>query len=109
MAVMRLALTAGALALASLGIAPQVRAASDPDTVAMRQDPRKYEVVVSATRSAKDPVQVANATAVVRGDQLRRTGARTLAEALQNVVGIDAGDGSDNGPFTPNIGMWGLK
>ncbi|HET7248211.1 MAG TPA: TonB-dependent receptor [Gemmatimonadales bacterium] len=106
---MRLLFAAGLIILATLAIAPASRAAAERDTVVMHHDPRKYEVVVSATRTMRDPVQVPNATAVVQGDALRRTGARTLGEALQDVVGVDAGDGSDNGPHTPNIGMWGLK
>src|SRR5262249_10795940 len=30
-------------------------------------------------------------------------------EALQDVVGLDTGDGSDNGPRLPNIGLYGIK
>ncbi len=84
-------------------------AATDPDTVAMRHDPLKYQIVVSATKTNKDASEVPNATAVVRGDELRRRGTRTLAEALQDVVGFDTGEGSDNGMRLPNMGMWGLK
>src|SRR4029077_1430502 len=32
-----------------------------------------------------------------------------VADALENVVGVDTGEGSDNGARLPNIGMWGLK
>jgi outer membrane receptor protein involved in Fe transport len=45
----------------------------------------------------------------VSGQDLRRRAAHTLADALIDIVGLDTGDGSDNGPMIPNIGMWGLK
>ncbi|TMQ51840.1 MAG: hypothetical protein E6K73_04915, partial [Candidatus Eisenbacteria bacterium] len=83
--------------------------AESPDTLVMKHPPEKYEVVVSATRTAKDLAQVANAAVVVRGDELRRRGTRTVAEALQDVVGLDTGEGSDNGMRLPNLGLWGLK
>jgi iron complex outermembrane receptor protein len=67
------------------------------------------EVVVSATRTPQDPLDVPNATEVVSGATLRRQGTLTLAEALQDVVGLDTGEGSDNGSRLPNIGLWGLK
>jgi outer membrane receptor protein involved in Fe transport len=67
------------------------------------------EVVVSATKVDEDPLQIATPVAVVTGEQLRRTGARTVAEAIQDVVGVDTGNGSDNGARMANIGMWGLK
>jgi iron complex outermembrane recepter protein len=67
------------------------------------------EVVVSATRTATRQVDVPASTSVVTGEELRRRGTRTLAEALQDVVGLDTGEGSDNGARLPNIGMWGLK
>ena len=67
------------------------------------------EVVVSATKVDEDPVQIANSVNVVTGEQLRRSGARTVAEAIQDVVGVDTGNGSDNGARMANIGMWGLK
>jgi outer membrane receptor protein involved in Fe transport len=100
-----LSLAAGAAA------APDSTATRDVirDSLAIPANPRKYEVVVSATRTRKDPVQIPNATAVIAGDELRRHGTRTVAEALQDVLGLDTGEGSDNGPQTPNIGMWGLK
>src|SRR5262245_50209064 len=79
------------------------------DTVAMRHPPEKHQIVVSATRTAKDPVQVPNTVSVVRGDELRQRATRTLAEALQDVTGLDTGEGSDNGMRLPNLGMWGLK
>jgi len=83
--------------------------AEDPDTLIAPPDPERYGVVVSATKVAKNPVDVAGAVEVVSGQDLRRRAARTLADALQDVAGLDTGDGSDNGPAVPNIGMWGLK
>src|SRR5262245_4635608 len=67
------------------------------------------EVVVSATRSPSHQVNVPNSTVVVTGAELKKRGTHTLAEALQDVVGLDTGEGSDNGSRLPNVGMWGLK
>src|SRR5262249_23483029 len=50
-----------------------------------------------------------NATAVVTGAELRRRATLTFGDAIQDLVGVDTGDGSDNGLRLPNIGMWGLK
>jgi outer membrane receptor protein involved in Fe transport len=67
------------------------------------------ETVVSATRAPRQSVDVPASTTIVTGDELRRRGTHTLGEALQDVVGIDTGEGSDNGARFPNVGMWGLK
>jgi outer membrane receptor protein involved in Fe transport len=67
------------------------------------------EVVVSATKGAEDAVDVSQSVSVVSGEQLRRQGAKTVADALQNVVGLDTGNGSDQGTLLPNIGVWGVK
>ncbi len=67
------------------------------------------QIVVSAAKAPEDTLDVAGTVAVVTGEELRRTGARTLQDALQNVVGVEAGGGSDGGPRFPNLGMWGLK
>ena len=67
------------------------------------------QVVVSATKAPEDPVNVPGAVSVVTGEELRLRGARTLADALQDVTGLDTANGSDNGPRVPNIGLWGLK
>jgi iron complex outermembrane receptor protein len=97
--------------LAALGVLAIAgpAAAQHADTVAMKHDPAKYQIVVTATKTPKDPTQVPSSVSVVRGDELRRRGVKTVAEALQDVVGIDTGEGSDNGQHLPNIGMWGLK
>jgi outer membrane receptor protein involved in Fe transport len=81
-----------------------VLSTAKPDTAVV---PMK-EVVVSATRTHRDAIDVPNATAVVNGNVLRRHGTMALADALQDVVGLDTGNGSDNGNRLPNIGMWGL-
>ena len=93
----------------ALGSAPRARADQADSARVMRHPPNKYEVLVSATRTSKSPAEVPNGAAVVSGEELRRRGARTLADALADVVGLDAADGSDNGSRMPNIGMWGLK
>ncbi len=80
-------------------------ATAPPDTAVVQLK----EVVVSATKSPRNPVNVPNATAVVSGAELRRRGTQTVADALQDVVGLDTGGGSDNGSRLPNLGLWGLK
>ena len=82
---------------------------SGRDSAAAPVPAANADVVVSATKVDEDPVQIASAVSVVTGEQLRRSGARTVAEAIQDVVGVDTGNGSDNGPRMANIGMWGLK
>jgi outer membrane receptor protein involved in Fe transport len=75
------------------------------DTLVVRQP----EIVVSATRTPRHQVDIPNATTVITRDDLRHRGTRTLAEALQDIVGLDTGEGSDNGARLPNLGLWGLK
>ncbi len=67
------------------------------------------EIVVSATKGPEDAVDVSQSVSVVSGEQLRRQGAKTVADALQNVVGLDTGNGSDQGTLLPNIGVWGVQ
>jgi iron complex outermembrane recepter protein len=71
--------------------------------------PVQENVVVSATKVEEPLTEVPNAVTVVRGEELRRRGARTLSDALQDVVGLDTGNGSDNGPRLPNVGLYGIK
>ncbi|HMA28264.1 MAG TPA: TonB-dependent receptor [Thermoanaerobaculia bacterium] len=66
-------------------------------------------MAVSATKIEEDALDVAAPVSVVSGDELRRRGARTVAEALQDVAGLDTGNGSDDGSRLANIGVWGLK
>ena len=98
-----------ASALAALAHVAPAFANDSADTVSMAHDPTRYRIVVSATKTPHDPINVPNATAVVSGRELRRMGARTLADALIDVAGVEIGGGSDNGGRLPNIGMWGLK
>ncbi|HKQ56881.1 MAG TPA: TonB-dependent receptor [Candidatus Eisenbacteria bacterium] len=67
------------------------------------------EIVVSATRTPRNQVDVPGSVSVINRDDLRARGTRTFAEALQDVVGLDTGEGSDNGSRLPNVGLWGLK
>ena len=69
----------------------------------------KETVVVSATRGEEMETEIPGQATVVTGEELRKRNVRTVAEALQDVVGLDTGEGSDNGGRLPNIGMWGLK
>ena len=94
-------------ALAALALVGTAHAAGDADTLSIH-DAARYGIVVSATKTTRNPVEIPNGTAVVSGKDLRRTGARTLADALIDVAGIEAGGGSDNGTRLTNIGMWGL-
>lgn len=82
------------------------------DAPATQSDTLLYqhpEIVVSATRTQRQQVDVPNATIVITREELRRRGTRTVAEALQDLVGVDTGEGSDNGSRLPNVGLWGLK
>jgi outer membrane receptor protein involved in Fe transport len=89
-----------------LAISDPSRAADAPPDTAVVLQP---EVIVSATRTKRDLINLPNAATVIGRDELRKRGTRTLAEALQDVVGLDTGEGSDNGSRIPNVGLWGLK
>ncbi|MGE5347466.1 MAG: TonB-dependent receptor [Acidithiobacillales bacterium] len=67
------------------------------------------EIVVSATKLPEESVDTAGSTAVITGEELRRRNVRTVAEAIQNVTGVDTGNGSDSGAHSANIGVWGVK
>ena len=99
----------GSVALVSWGAVATAQVATPSPTPAPTPAPVTEEIVVSATKSPEETVEIPGATSVVSGDELRRSGAKTVADALQNVVGLDTGDGSDNGTRLPNIGLWGLK
>ncbi|MFY9550060.1 MAG: TonB-dependent receptor [Thermoanaerobaculia bacterium] len=66
-------------------------------------------IVVSATKMPEPEVDVPHSVSVIQGEELRRRGTRTVADALQDVVGLDTGNGSDNGPRLANIGVYGIK
>ncbi len=104
----RHALAALAAAAVSFALASPAARAADGDTLSI-YDPARFGILVSATKTAKPSTEIPNAAVVVRGETLRRAGARTLADALVDVVGVEAGGGTDNGPGLTNIGMWGLK
>ena len=76
-----------------------------PDTLLIHQP----EVVVSATRAPRLQTNLPGSVTVITREELRQRGVRTLAEALGDVVGLDTGEGSDNGSHLPNVGLWGLK
>jgi iron complex outermembrane receptor protein len=67
------------------------------------------DVVVSATKLPQDAADIPASTSVVTGEELRRQNVRTVAEAIQNVMGVDTGNGSDDGSHAANIGVWGVK
>jgi outer membrane receptor protein involved in Fe transport len=94
----------------ALGLVAAAHAApDDADTLVRTGNPERYRISVSATKLPVRTENVPNAMTIVSGDELRRRGTHTLAEALQDVAGFDTGEGSDNGPSTPNLGLWGLK
>jgi outer membrane receptor protein involved in Fe transport len=66
-------------------------------------------VVVSATRGPEIETEIPGQATVVTGEELRSRNVHTVADALQDVVGLDTGIGSDNGARAPNVGLWGLK
>ncbi len=88
---------------------PSPTPAVAPAAARQQVAPVNEEVVVSATKMAQDPIDISGDITVVSGEELRRRGTTTLAQALQDVVGLDTGDGSDNGPRLPNIGLYGIK
>src|SRR5450759_1296577 len=92
-----------ALACCALSLPAALLAQAPPGTRA------SAAMVVSATKSPEDALDIPAPVSVVSGDELRRRGAKTVAEALQDVAGIDTGNGSDNGARLANIGVWGLK
>jgi len=71
--------------------------------------PVSETVVVSATQTPETEAEIPGNVTVVTGEELRRRNVHDLADALQDVVGMDTGIGSDNGVQVPTVGMWGLK
>jgi outer membrane receptor protein involved in Fe transport len=94
-------LTAGAAVLFASAAAAQAPSVRTPTAAA--------QIVVSAAKVPESDLDVAGSVEVVTGEDLRRRGARTLQDALQDVVGVEAAGGSDSGSRFPNLGMWGLK
>src|SRR2546430_9782694 len=93
----------GAPALAQQPASPQ------PDPQQQNPPSVSEKVVVSATRVPEIETEIPGQATVITGEELRRRNARTLADALQDVVGLDTGGGSDNGSPPPHTGMWGVK
>lgn len=91
------------LFLASLVAAAPLRGQAPPTPTATAS------VVVSATRGPELETEIPGQVTVIRGEDLRRENVQTLADALEDVVGLDTGLGSDNGNRLPNVGLWGLK
>ncbi|HWZ86814.1 MAG TPA: TonB-dependent receptor [Thermoanaerobaculia bacterium] len=71
--------------------------------------PVNETVIVSATRGPETELEIPGEATVVTGEQLRQRGVTNLADGIQDLMGIDTGMGSDNGPRQPNVGIWGLK
>src|SRR2546427_5459284 len=98
------------LALGILGVPPaSAQDSTTPPAPQPTPAPVSENVVVSATRGPEIETEIPGQATVVTGDELRRRNASTLADALADVVGLDTGNGSDNGSRLPNIGLWGLK
>jgi len=71
--------------------------------------PVTESVVVSATELPEIETEIPGNVTVVTGEELRKRNVHDLADALQDVVGVDTGIGSDNGGNVPSVGLWGLK
>ncbi|HEY2796334.1 MAG TPA: TonB-dependent receptor [Thermoanaerobaculia bacterium] len=99
------------LMFAVLGLFP-FRAAAEAGaapTPAPTPAPVNENVVVSANRDSTPEAEIPGAVTVVTGEELKQRNVTNLADAIQDVVGLDTGMGSDNGPRQPNVGLWGLK
>jgi iron complex outermembrane receptor protein len=71
--------------------------------------PVSETIVVSATKGNAPETEIPGEVTVVTGEELRQRNVTNLADAIQDVMGVDTGMGSDNGPRQPNVGIWGLK
>ena len=103
-------LLCASLASAAFLASPSRAGAQTPaPTPSPTPPPVSESVVVSATRGAEMETEIPGDVTVITGDELRRKNVTNLADALQDVAGLDTGMGSDNGPRQPNVGLWGLK
>ena len=105
---------AAALALGILAGAPgkalaQAGASSTPPAPTPTPRSVNESVVVSANRANTPETEIPGEVTVVTGEELKQRNVNNLADAIQDVVGVDTGMGSDNGPRQPNVGLWGLK
>src|ERR1019366_6553142 len=95
----RILILAGTLLALPLALRSQIQSTDAPGAT----------IVTSATKTRADAVDVPASVSVVSGDELRRHGAKTVAEALQDVMGIDTGNGSDDGSPGAVIGVRGIR
>jgi vitamin B12 transporter len=58
---------------------------------------RLDEVVVTATKTEKEIKDVTQSVSVVTGEEIRKSGATSVAEAIQNVVGVTINDQGPKG------------
>ncbi len=104
--VFRLVFAMGIAALLPEYAAAQAAATPTP---APTPAPVNESIVVSASRDGTPEGEVPGEVTVVTGEELKARNVTNLADAIQDVVGLDTGMGSDNGPRQPNVGLWGLK
>jgi outer membrane cobalamin receptor len=67
---------------------------------AQQPDVRLEEVVVTATKTEKDPKDVTQSVTVLTGEEIRKTGAITVAEAVRTVAGLSLNDQGPVGALT---------
>ncbi len=103
------AISAAALLCHSGTALPQQASPAVTPTPTPAAPPVSETVVVSASRGPEIETEIPGEVTVITGEQLRRENVTNLADAIQNVMGLDTGMGSDNGPRQPNVGLWGLK
>ena len=88
---------------------PRRRADAGPhslaDAAARQRKHRRLRHARRGDGDARSPARPPSSPA----SELRERNVTNLADALQDVMGLDTGMGSDNGPRQPNVGIWGLK
>ncbi len=72
-----------------------IAAAIPAEVQAQQADVRLDEVVVTATKTEKELKDVTQSVTVITGEEIRKSGATTVAEAVQHAVGVTI---NDNGP-----------
>src|SRR5690242_13627793 len=99
---------AAALAFGILAGAPgnslaQAGASSTPPAPTPTPRSVNESVVVSANRANTPETEIPGEVTVVTGEELKQRNVTNLADAIQDVVGVDTGMGSDNGPRQPSV------